>query len=55
MLNGNNYSVDKESGAVIFHKSPELQEILKIKKEIKNLNDKMDKIIKLLKEDESNG
>lgn len=48
-LNQNNSTVDKESGAVIFHQSPELQEIVKLKKEIRQLNGKVDELIELLK------
>lgn len=48
-LHSGNSSVDKESGAVMFHKSPELLEIIKLREEMKNLNSKMDVIIQLLK------
>ena len=55
-LTENNSSVDKNSGAVMFHKSPELQELLKLKQEVKDihkeindLNNKLDTILKLLK------
>ena len=50
-LNQNNYSVDKNSGAVIFHKSPELLEIIELKKEIKRVNEKLDILCKLLDKD----
>lgn len=43
-LSMNNCSIDKESGAVIFHKSPELQETLKLQTEINKLNQKVDKL-----------
>ena len=48
-LGSYNCSVDKDSGAVIMRKTPELQEILKLKNEIKDLNKKMDEILALLK------
>lgn len=47
-LTENNSSVDKESGAVMFHRSPELLEIMKLRKEVENLNTKMDLIIGIL-------
>ena len=43
-LNQNNCTVDKETGAVIFHKSPELQETLKLQTQVKELNTKVDKL-----------
>lgn len=56
MLNQGNCTVDKESGGVIFHGSPELREIVKLQKQIKELreenktlNDKLDSILELLK------
>lgn len=49
-LTDNNCSVDKNSGAVFFHKSPELKEILTLKKEVKNLNEKLDRILQILSE-----
>lgn len=55
-LTENNSSVDKNSGAVMFHKSPELQELLKLKQEVKevhkelnDLNNKLDTILEVLK------
>ena len=48
-LTESNSSVDKNSGAVMFHKSPELKNILLLRQEVKNLNEKMDMIIELLK------
>ena len=48
VLTESNSSVDKNSGAVIFHKSPELQELLLLRKEVKELNTKMDTILNLL-------
>lgn len=51
-----NYSVQKESGALIFHKSPELQELKKLRNDVKELrqenqelNTKLDEILSLLK------
>ena len=40
VLTESNSSVDKNSGAVIFHKSPELQELFLLRKEVKELNTK---------------
>ena len=37
MLNNGNSSVDKSSGAVMFHKSPELLEIMRLREEIMTL------------------
>lgn len=54
-LNSSNCSVDKESGAVIFHKSPELQEMLRLRREIADLNRKMDTILKLLEGGKEDG
>ena len=48
-LNSSNCSVDEKSGAVIYHKSPELLEIMKLRQEVKNLNSKMDLILEYLK------
>ena len=48
-LSNSNCSVDKETGAVIIRKSPELQEILRLRQEMNSLNKKMDEILKLLK------
>ena len=48
VLTESNSSVDKNSGAVIFHKSPELQELFLLRKEVKELNTKMDTILNLL-------
>ena len=45
---GKNYHVQEESGAVIFHKSPELLEIMDIKKQIDELNTKLDKILTIM-------
>lgn len=47
---GKNYHVQEESGAVIFHKSPELLEIMEIKKQIAELNTKLDKVLTILME-----
>lgn len=48
-LTDSNCSVDKDSGAVMFHKSPELLEVIKLRKEVKDLNSKMDEILEILK------
>lgn len=55
VLNNSNCTVDKESGAVIFHGSPELQEIVKLKKHVKTLEDKIDTLIELLKGGKQDG
>lgn len=51
-----NYSVQESSGAVIFHKSPELKELLKLRQDVKELRQenqelhtKLDLIISILK------
>lgn len=49
ILNSSNSSVDNNSGAVMFHRSPELIEIMKLRKEVESLNNKMDLILSLLK------
>lgn len=54
-LNNSNCSVDKETGAVMVHKSPELQEILRLRQEVSSLNKKMDTILKLLKGGKEDG
>ena len=51
-LNGSNYSVDKDSGAVIFHRSPELLEIIELKNQVKTMNEKLDFLCKLLNKEE---
>ena len=53
-LNSDICSIDKNSGAVIIRKSPELQEILELKKEIKSINEKLEHICKLLDKNETN-
>lgn len=52
MLTDSNCSVDKESGAVIFHKSPELLELIELKKEVRDLSTKLDKVLELLNKKE---
>ena len=47
-LTRNNSRVDKESGAIIFSGSPELQELQKLHKKIDTLNKKLDYILTLL-------
>ena len=47
-LTRNNCTVDPHSGGVIFHGSPEFQEIMKLREEIQNLHTKLDKLIELI-------
>lgn len=54
-LGSNNCSVDEETGAVFVHKSPELQELLRLRKEVASLNEKMDTILKLLEGGKKDG
>lgn len=54
-LHNGNSSVDKSSGAVMFHKSPELLEIMRLREDMKNLNTKMDSILEILKGGERDG
>lgn len=55
MLNNGNSSVDKSSGAVMFHKSPELLEIMRLREDIKRLDEKMDVILEILRGGERDG
>lgn len=55
MLNNGNSSVDKSSGAVMFHKSPELLEIMRLRNDIKILDEKMDVILEILRGGERDG
>lgn len=55
MLNNGNSSVDKSSGAVMFHKSPELLEIMRLRDDIKRLDEKMDVILEILRGGERDG
>lgn len=55
VLNSSNSHVDKNSGAVLIHKSPELEEILSLKEEIKQLNIKVEKILSILENHEKEG
>ena len=55
MLNNGNSSVDKSSGAVMFHKSPELLEIIRLREDIKRLDEKMDVILEILRGGERDG
>ena len=50
-LTTSNCSVDKNSGAVIIHRSPELVELIKLKSEVKELHNKLDTILQLLQGD----
>ena len=55
MLNNGNSSVDKSSGAVMFHKSPELLEIMRLRDDVKRLDEKMDVILEILRGGERDG
>ena len=55
VLNNGNSSVDKSSGAVLFHKSPELLEIMRLRDDIKKLDDKMNTILEILRGGERDG
>lgn len=48
ILNRNNCHVDHNSGGVIFHGSPELQEIINVRADIRALNTKLDKLMELI-------
>ena len=48
-LNRNNCRVDPKSGGVIFHGSPELQELNKIHQDIQKINAKLDEIMTFIK------
>lgn len=48
MLTRNNCSVDPKSGGIIFHGSPELQEIINLRADIRALNTKLDKLTELI-------
>lgn len=54
-LNNGNSSVDKSSGAVMFHKSPELLEIIRLRNDVKKLDAKMDAILEILRGGERDG
>ena len=55
VLNNGNSSVDKRSGAVLFHKSPELLEIMRLRDDIKKVDDKMNTILEILRGGERDG
>ena len=55
VLNNGNSSVDKSSGAVVFHKSPELLEIMRLRDDIKKVDDKMNTILEILRGGERDG
>lgn len=55
ILNNGNSSVDKSSGAVMFHKSPELLEIMRLREDIKRLDEKVDVILEILRGGERDG
>lgn len=44
----NNGSFDQSSGAIIFKRSPELKELKELKKEIKDIQSKLDCIMRYL-------
>lgn len=44
-----NYTVDKNSGAVLIKRSQELKEIINLKNDIKRVENKLDEILELLK------
>ena len=50
MLNNGN-----SSGAVMFHKSPELLEIMRLRDDVKRLDEKMDVILEILRGGERDG
>lgn len=51
MMNNNlNYNIDPQTRAVLFKKSPELQELIKLHKKVDTLESKLEEIIKVLKE-----
>ena len=47
-LKSSSYDIDQETGAVLIHKSPVLLKLNKMEKEIKEINNKLDKILELL-------
>lgn len=49
LLNRNNCHVDPKSGGIVFNGSPELQEIINIRADIRILNTKLDKLMELIK------
>lgn len=55
VLNDGNSSVDKSSGAVLFYKSPELLEIMRLRDDIKKVDDKMNTILEILRGGERDG
>ena len=55
VLNNGNSSVDKSSGAVLFHKSPELLAIMRLRDDIKKVDDKMNTILEILRGGERDG
>ena len=55
VLNNGNSSVDKSSGAVLFHKSPDLLEIMRLRDDIKKVDDKMNTILEILRGGERDG
>ena len=47
-LKSSSYDIDQETGAVLVHKPPVLLKLNKMEKEIKEVNNKLDKILELL-------
>lgn len=47
-LTENNTTIDKNSGAVLFKRSPELIKLMEVEQKIEDVNKKMDLILKLL-------
>lgn len=54
-LTDSNSSVDRGSGAVLFHKSPELKELLLLRKELQEMKENIQTILELLREVKENG
>jgi len=48
-LNRNNCRIDPKSGGVIFHGSPEFQELNKIQQDVQEINTKLDEILEFIK------
>lgn len=55
ILTRNNCKVDPKSGGVIFHGSPEFQEIVKLREELNAIDQKLDKLIAILERGVSSG
>lgn len=48
-LTESNCSVDKSSGAVLYHKSPELKKLMQLEKDMKDIYNKLEEVLELLK------